>query len=124
MEVDITKVLEEHFGRRVGRIRLPGPPVAYDETLVSEEVGPEKAMAWIAATWEHYQSGRNFYPTKLEKITRYATAMREGQWEYRPDGDPIVLTDDIITGGRHRLHAILLSHTTQRVNVKRKTTKE
>lgn len=124
MEASFIKLLEERFGRGSGRFRLPGPVIDYDEALTSEEVSPEQAMAWIAATWERYQSGRNFYPTKLEKITRYAEAMRAGEWEYRPDGDPITLTDGIITGGRHRLHAILLSHTTQRFNVKRKITKE
>lgn len=123
-EKQISTLVREHLGREPGRIRLPGPSVAYTEESSAEEVSPETAMEWIAATWERYQSGRNFYPTKLEKIKRYAEAMRNGEWEYRADGDPITLTDGIITGGRHRLHAVLLSGQTIRANISRKTTKE
>ena len=122
MNDQILDLIEKTFG--AGRVRLPGPKVEYDETTSVEEITPLKAMELIAACWERYQSGRNFYPTKIEKIKRYAEAMMAGQWEYRPDGDPVTLTDGLITGGRHRLHAILLSNTTQRVNVKRKITKE
>jgi hypothetical protein len=118
----ILDMIQKTFGS--GRIRLPGPKVEYDESMQVEEITPLKAMELIAHCWERYQSGRNFYPTKLEKIVRYATQMTEGKWEYRPDGDPITLTDGLITGGRHRLHAVLLSNTTQKFNVKRKTKKE
>lgn len=122
-ELNIPELLREHLGITPGRLRLPGTPVAYTEESSAEDVSPETAMTWIAATWERYQSGRNFYPTKLEKIKRYADAMRNGEWEYRPEGDPITLTDGIITGGRHRLHAVLLSGQTIRANISRKTTK-
>jgi hypothetical protein len=123
-ELDIATMVREHLGMTPGRIRLPGPPVAYDEVRVAEQVSPLLAMKWIAATWAKYENGRNFYPTKLEKIMRYAELMRSGAWEYRPDGDPIQVTDGIITGGRHRLHAILLSHTTQKMNVLYRTKKD
>jgi hypothetical protein len=119
----IVSLVRKHLGEP-GRIRLPGPPIAYDESTSVEEITPLVAMELIAACWERYQSGRNFYPTKIEKIKRYAEEMQAGTWEYRPEGDPITLTDGLITGGRHRLHAVLLSNTTQKFNVKRKITKE
>jgi hypothetical protein len=121
--MDIGQLLREHFPGAVGRIRLPGPLVEYDEVTTVEEITPLVAMELIAACWERYQSGRNFYPTKIEKIKRYAEDMLEGRWEYRPDGDPIVLKDGLVCGGRHRLHAILLSGKSIKTNVKRKTTK-
>jgi len=123
-ELDIAGLLREHLGVTPGRIRLPGPPVNYDEVRVAENVSPTLAMRWIAQTWAKYGNGRDFYPTKLEKILRYSEAMRSGEWEYRPEGDPISITDGIVTGGRHRLHAILLSHTTQKLNVLYRTKKE
>lgn len=114
--------LVEKIGKP-GRVRLPGPPISYDEQVSVETIDPMKAMEFLAETWKRYPDGRNFYPTKIEKIKRYAEAMRNGEWEYRPEGDPIAITDGMVTGGRHRLHAILLSHTEQRFNVKRKTTR-
>ena len=106
------------------RVRLPGKPIEYDEHIATEEITPLRAMQLIAACWERYSNGRNFYPTKIEKIVRYANEMTEGRWEYRPDGDPITLTDGLITGGRHRLHAVLLSNKTIKANVKYQTTKD
>jgi len=118
----IADLIQKTFG--AGRVRLPGPKVNYHEVTSVEEITPLKAMELIAACWERYESGRNFYPTKIEKIKRYAEAMQNGEWEYRPDGDPICITDGLVTGGRHRLHAVLLSNKTIKANVKRKTTKE
>ena len=124
MDLDVAGLVHEAFGVKPVVVRHPGPLVAYDETISVEEISPLRAMELIAATWEKYQNGRNFYPTKLAKIVRYAEAMSDGRWTYEPGWDTIDITDGTITGGRHRLHAILLSHTTQRFNVKRKTTKE
>src|SRR5919108_2883248 len=115
-ELEIADLVRKHLGTP-GRIRLPGVPVEYDEERLVEEVTPLRAMELIAHCWERYQAGRNFYPTKLEKILSYAAAMNAGEWKYLPDGDPIVITDGLITGGRHRLHAILLSGKTIRSNV-------
>lgn len=121
-------VSREELGRLLGaslsRVREESTPPEYETRTTVEEVSPLKAMIWLARTWEKYPNGRNFYPTKLEKIRRYAADMESGQWEYRPTGDPISITDGIITGGRHRLHAILLSHTTQKCNIKYQDTKE
>src|SRR3990167_1664418 len=94
------------LGPLSGRVRLPGEPVEYDQTDTVEEVTPQFAMELIAGCWERYSNGRNFYPTKLEKINQYAHMMRDGLWEYRSDGDPICITDGLVTGGRHRLHAV------------------
>jgi hypothetical protein len=116
-------LIRKNFNIEPGRIRLPGPKIEYDESTQVEEITPLKAMELIVACWERYENGRNFYPTKLEKIMRYATDMNEGRWEYRSEGDPISITDGLVTGGRHRLHAVLLSNTTQRFNVKRKVSK-
>lgn len=121
-ELDIAGLLKEHFGKLPGRLRLPGTPVPYTEETSVEEVTPLQAMTWIANCWEHYSNGRNFYPTKLDKIIRYAKAMEAGEWVFKEDSDPITLTDGMITGGRHRLHAILLSHRPIVAKVKRKTT--
>ena len=120
---DITRLVQQ-IGLKPGRVRLPGPPVVRNTVASVEDITPLDAMTLIAGAWERYQNGRNFYPTKLDKIIRYAHAMTDGTWEYRPDGDPIHITDGMVTGGRHRLHAILLSNTTQRCNVQRHTTKE
>jgi hypothetical protein len=122
--MDIARLLREQLGREVGRIRLPGPLVEYNEVDTVEEITPLVAMELIAACWEQYQSGRNFYPTKIEKIKRYAEDMLEGRWEYRSDGDPIVIKDGLVCGGRHRLHAVLLSGKSIKANVKRKTQKD
>ena len=122
--MDLNPIVLEVFGRSSARVRLPGAPRSFEETLTVEEISPLRAMELIAATWSKYENGRNFYPTKLEKIKFYADAMSEGRWKYDPDGDTIDITDGTVTGGRHRLHAILLSHTTQRFNVRTRTTKE
>jgi hypothetical protein len=121
---EIKALLQSHMGLVVGRLRLPGDPVEYDESRTTEDIGPLEAMTLIAACWERYSNGRNFYPTKLDKIVRYAEAMTSGLWRWDPEGDPIAITDGLVTGGRHRLHAILLSNTTHRFNVVRRTTKE
>ena len=124
-ETDITTLVRKTLGQTSGRVRLhPETPEVFDVRREVRDVGPEQAMEWLAQTWERYSNGRNFYPTRLEKIQRYSRVMTAGGWQYDPDGDPITLTDGIITGGRHRLHAILLSHTTQRFNVQHKTRKE
>lgn len=81
-------------------------------------------MRWIAATWVKYQNGRNFYPTEIEKIESYASDMSKGEWVWTPQQDPIDITNGTITGGRHRLHAILLSHKTIRCNIKRRESKK
>jgi hypothetical protein len=122
MDEQVLDLIRKTFG--AGRIRLPGPEVAYDEETRVEEITPLRAMELIAACWERYENGRNFYPTKIDKIKRYADEMLAGTWEYRPDGDPIVVTDGLITGGRHRLHAVLLSNKTIKANVKYKQTKK
>jgi hypothetical protein len=119
----ISELVRETFGK-AGRVRLPSAPPGYLETDSVEEITPLQAMTWIAATWAKYPDARNFYPTKLEKIISYAREMEQGAWEFRPEGDPICITDGIVTGGRHRLHAILLSHRTIKSNIKYKTTKE
>jgi hypothetical protein len=125
MEDQIIELLTKTFGDRLnGRFRLPGEPQEYTATKEVMEVTPLQAMTWIAETWQRYPNGRNFYPTKIEKIKRYAEDMRSGKWEYRPDGDPIVVTDGMITGGRHRLHAILLSGQTIKANILTKTRKD
>jgi hypothetical protein len=122
----IIDLVRRSFAQRVlsGRVRTPGPVIAYDEVDSVENITPRVAMELIAACWERYENGRNFYPTKLYKIVGYADAMAQGNWQWREDSDPICITDGLVTGGRHRLHAVLLSSTTQRFNVKRKTTKE
>jgi hypothetical protein len=120
---DITRLVTQ-LGHAVGRVRLPGIPVAYDMRVVAEDVTPQRAMELIAGCWEQYSNGRNFYPTKLDKIMRYARAMESGQWVYDPESDPICITDGLVTGGRHRLHAVLLSHHTIKANVQYKTKKE
>ena len=121
--LDVSQLVREHLGREAGRVRFPGPLPEYDEVVSVEEITPLQAMELIAQTWERYSNGRNFYPTKIEKIKRYAQLMSDGQWEYQPDGQTIDITDGVVTGGRHRLHAVLLSHTTQCFNVKRRTAK-
>jgi len=123
-ELDIASLVREHLGREPGRILASAPAPSYDEVRVAEQVSPLLAMRWIAATWQRYQNGRNFYPTKIDKIIQYADLMSAGKWEYRSDGDTIDITDGIVTGGRHRLHAILLSHTTQKFNVLYRTKKD
>jgi len=112
------------LGPLSGRVRLPGEPVEYDQTDTVEDVTPRRAMELIAGCWERYSNGRNFYPTKLDKIMRYARAMESGQWVYDAEGDPISITDGLVTGGRHRLHAVLLSHVTIRSNITYRNTKE
>ena len=127
---DIISLVRKNFAHRTdlgplsGRVRLPGEPAEYDVTDTVEDITPQRAMELIAACWEQYSNGRNFYPTRLDKIVRYARAMESGQWVYDATGDPISVTDGLVTGGRHRLHAILLSHHTIRANVQYKTTKE
>jgi hypothetical protein len=116
MEIDY-----ERFGNRV---RFAGPPRAYTETYEIMEVTPDQAMEWIAAAWQHYKSGRNFYPTQIEKIRRYASEMRSGEWQWRADGEAICLKDGVIAEGRHRLHAILLSGKTVKCTVKHKNLKK
>ncbi|MCI0565370.1 MAG: hypothetical protein MN733_43450 [Nitrososphaera sp.] len=123
-EDQIADLIQRTFGKRPGRVRLPGLPVEYDERTERELVTPMRAMQLIAATWDRYPDARNFYPTKIEKIVKYGQDMEAGKWEYRPDGDPIVITDGIVTGGRHRLHAVLLSHKSIESNIKYKNTKE
>lgn len=124
---DVVSLISKAFSNRpdlrinASRVRLPGPKVDFEETQSVENITPLMAMELIAAAWERYANGRNFYPTKLEKIIQYASQMTEGKWEFRPDGDPICVTDGMVTGGRHRLHAILLSGKTIKANVKRKT---
>jgi hypothetical protein len=122
--MDIARLLKEQIGREAGRIRLPGPLVEYDEVVSVEEITPLQAMELIAQTWERYSNGRNFYPTKIEKIKQYAQLMSDGQWEYLPDGQTIDITDGVVTGGRHRLHAVLLSHTNQKFRIKRRIKKD
>jgi hypothetical protein len=123
-ELDIASLVRKHMGREPGRILASAPAPEFTEVRVAENVSPLLAMKWIASTWAKYQNGRNFYPTKLEKILAYSELMSSGAWEYRPDGDSIDITDGIVTGGRHRLHAILLSHTTQKMNVLYRTKKD
>ena len=81
--------------------------VQFDEWESIEEVTPDTAMAWIAASWG--KNGRQFYPTQLEKIQRYAKLMRENKWEHDIQHSRIELKDGVVTGGKHRLHAVLLS---------------
>ena len=106
------------------RVRLPGPQVDYAERNAAEDITPRRAMELIAACWERYENGRNFYPTKLSKILTYAEHMTNGTWEWRETSDPICITDGLVTGGRHRLHAILLSNTTHKFNVRYRTIKD
>ena len=123
--MDVRQILQRaNPNLRVGRVRLEGDSPQYDEYTSHEDITPLKAMEWLVATWQRYPNGRNFYPTRLEKIVRYAEEMRQGEWEYREDSDPIVLTDGMVTGGRHRLHAILLSGQTIHSNVKIKELKD
>ena len=130
---DILSVVRKAFANRTdlgattlsGRVRLPNPnPPEFEEELRVEEITPERAMSLIAGCWERYENGRNFYPTKLDKIMRYAKAMEGGNWVYDVQGDPICITDGLVTGGRHRLHAVLLSHKTITSNVLHRTKKE
>lgn len=120
-EADITTLVRKNLGATSGRVRIhPDTPEMYEDQCEARDVGPDQAMAWLAATWAKYENGRNFYPTKLEKIQKYALLMQRDMWTYDPAGASIDITDGIVTGGRHRLHAILLSHTTQRFNVRRR----
>lgn len=118
----IRDLLRGQLGREVGRIRLPGPATRGVELETVEDVTPLRAMTWIARCWDKYSNGRNFYPTKLDKIVAYARSMEAGTWEFRPDGATIDITDGIVTGGRHRLHAVLLSHKTIKCRVRHRTT--
>lgn len=95
---------------------MPPPPV---ETVEVIDVTPEMAMEWIAFAWTKYGSGRNFYPTELDKIKRYAKLMEGGKWELGEG--TITLDDGLITDGRHRCHAILLSHCTVKCTIVRRT---
>lgn len=121
---DLTTMVRKHFGRTPGRVITPGPRPEFTEEIVTEDVTPERAMRWIAATWVKYQNGRNFYPTQIDKIIDYAHLMERDMWTCDPADDPIDITNGTITGGRHRLHALLLSHTTQIFRVRYRTTKE
>lgn len=100
-------------GRRVLMGRPAG--LSIPRVVVSREVvdvTPDQAMEWIAFAWTKYGSGRNFYPTDLAKIRRYAAQMTSGEWKWSLDQEAINLDDGLITNGRHRLHAILLAHET------------
>lgn len=83
--------------------------VQFDEHWRMEQVTPDMAMGWIAASWG--QNGRQFYPTKVEKIRQYAELMRAGEWKFHPNAR-IEIRDGILTGGKHRCHAVLLSGVT------------
>ena len=130
---DVLFLVRKAFARRAdlsattltGRVRLPSEQrVGYETRQVVEDITPAKAMQLIAGCWERYSNGRNFYPTRLEKINQFAHMMRDGLWEYDAKSDPICVTDGLVTGGRHRLHAVLLSHVTIRSNVQYRNTKE
>ena len=120
----VEQLLREKLGIQPGQVRLPGTPKEYFEDIVVEEITPLRAMELIAATWERYQNGRNFYPTRIEKIKAYASKMERGEWIYDPEFEPIDITNGTITGGRHRLHAVLLSHTPIKSKVRYRRTKE
>lgn len=81
--------------------------VQFDEQESIEEITPDTAMTWIANSWG--KNGRQFYPTKIEKIRHYAQLMRENKWEHDIQHSRIELKDGVVTGGKHRLHAVLLS---------------
>lgn len=107
---------------RVSKTLVDQP--VYTEVYKIEEVTPDRAMEWIATAWQRYKSGRNFYPTELSKIRRYAEMMRTGEWRWTPDQDAICIKDGLVVDGRHRLHAILLSGKTVKCTVDYKTKKE
>lgn len=83
--------------------------VQFDEEWRMEQVTPDKAIGWIASAWGH--NGRNFYPTKVEKIRQYADLMRKGEWKFHPSAR-IEILDGKLAGGKHRCHAVLLSGVT------------
>lgn len=97
-----------------------GSKQRYSESISTVDVTPDMAMEWIAAAWAKYPNGRNFYPTQLSKIRQYAESMATGQWEWTPEQPPVVIQDGLVVDGRHRLHAILLSHQTVKCNLKTK----
>lgn len=124
MQAEVEALLREKLGIEPGQIRLPGQPKEFFEDIREEEITPLRAMELIAATWEKYQNGRNFYPTRIEKIKAYASKMERGEWIYDPDFQTIDVTNGSVTGGRHRLHAVLLSHTTIKAKVRYRRTKD
>lgn len=125
MQPSVEQVLREKLGIEPGQVRLPGQPREFFEDIREEEITPLRAMELIAATWERYQNGRNFYPTRIEKIKAYADKMARGEWVTdAPLTQTIDVTDGIVTGGRHRLHAVLLSHTPIKAKVRYRRTKE
>lgn len=93
------------------------PRVPVVELRMTMDVTPRLAMTWIAFAWTKYGNGRNFYPTQLDKIESYAEDMLDGRWQWSPTQDSINLDDGLVTNGRHRLHAILLSGRTIKCNV-------
>jgi hypothetical protein len=93
-------------------------PPEYITTYSTEEVTPDLAMEWIAASWG--KNGRNFVPTQIDKIRKYAELMRAGEWVFEPERDAIVFKNGVVCDGRHRLHAVLLSGCTIKCVIKRK----
>ena len=74
---DVVSLIRDSFAQhpelavlaQVNRIRLPNPDAPeYDVRDSVEDITPLDAMTLIAGCWERYQNGRNFYPTKLDKI--------------------------------------------------------
>jgi len=121
----LKKLIMNGPGLNAGRLRTPPEKLPeYFEDRKVEDISPLRAMELLAATWAKYPNGRNFYPTRIEKIKAYADKMRSGTWIYDPEFDPIVVTDGMVTGGRHRLHAILLAHTTVKSNILYRKLKE
>ena len=107
-------------GRRI--LVQHGDPVMekFDERAETVVVTPDLAMEWIAFAWTKYGNGRNFYPTDLAKIRQYAEDMEDGRWKWSEDQPAIHLHDGLVADGRHRLHAILLSHKSVKCNVMRR----
>jgi hypothetical protein len=122
----VHSAFREHadWGLAVNRVQHTIPVPEYDETRSTEMLSPLDAMAILATCWTHYKNGSNLAATKLDKIIRYADAMKAGSWTFDPSAQDITLVDGVVANGRRRLHAILLSSTSQQFNITRRTTKE
>lgn len=80
-------------------------------TIELEDVGPERAKEYL----KHNVNNR---PVVHRRVQRYARKMTTGHWPFL--GDPIHFSiDKVLMNGQHRLWAINMSGTTQKLSVVR-----
>jgi len=64
-----------------------------------ETVSPEMAREWLA-------NSRN-QPIKQDKLTNYLQDMENGNWKGGEEGRAVILDNNHIRNGFHRLHAVV-----------------